>query len=183
MSTCASTARSCTSTSTRRRRFKTPSSPKSWLSQPLRPPKAATKRSDLGSEIRPLVLKYTVPADAQIELWDSAIRVRAKGGDTIDAVASRYGVPGWAIAQINSLDQDHPLEVGQELIVPRSIYSEAALQEPVQPSPRKPPRPTTSVSSIRPAPSAREPAATTEPPPPPPAADTFSDRWRVPPTQ
>ena len=146
-------------------------------------PKAATKRSDLGSEIRPLVLKYTVPADAQIELWDSAIRVRAKGGDTIDAVASRYGVPGWAIAQINSLDQDHPLEVGQELIVPRSIYSEAALQEPVQPSPRKPPRPTTSVSSIRPAPSAREPAATTEPPPPPPAADTFSDRWRVPPTQ
>ena len=77
------------------------------------------------------MLKYTVPADAPIELWDSAIRVRAKGGDTIDAVASRYGVPGWAIAQINSLDQDHPLEVGQELIVPRSIYSEAALQEPV----------------------------------------------------
>jgi LysM repeat protein len=72
--------------------------------------------------VRPLVAKYVVPADARIELWDSAISVMAVEGDTVAAIASRNGVPAWAVAQINNLQADAALPAGKTVLVPHNMY-------------------------------------------------------------
>jgi LysM repeat protein len=141
--------------------------------------RAAAKRADLGNDVRPLVLKYTVPGVAPIELWDSAIHVKARPGDTIDLIAARNGVPIWVIAQINAIDQDHPIEAGRTLLIPHNMYSEAALQAAVAaPAPGNSARPAAAVSSGR-APARRSPGdvvpieETSERS----STHSFSDRW------
>lgn len=140
---------------------------------------AAKRHNDSG--LRPLVLKYVVPRDAPIELWDSAIEVRAKSAETVDSIASAYGVPGWAIAQINQLKSDEQIEAGRKLIIPRSLYTDAATVP--LPEPR-----TASRSEVRPrAIAAKQPPRNQMPTAtlPPPAdgnvvenGNSFSDRWR-----
>lgn len=76
--------------------------------------------------VRPLVVKYVVPADARIELWDSAISVTAVEGDTLAALAARYGAPAWAVAQINNLQADAVLPPGKAVLVPRNMYRAAS---------------------------------------------------------
>lgn len=73
--------------------------------------------------IRPLVMKYVVPANERIELWDSAIAEIVTNEDTLDAIAARTGAPAWAIAQINNLGENASLQPGRKLLVPRSIYA------------------------------------------------------------
>lgn len=73
---------------------------------------------------RPLLLKYTVPREAPIILWDDAVRVKLKSGDTLESIASSYDVPSWAVAQINGIEPDHPIGPGGTLIVPRIVYSD-----------------------------------------------------------
>jgi pimeloyl-ACP methyl ester carboxylesterase len=142
--------------------------------------RAAAKRADLGNDVRPLVLKYTVPGVAPIELWDSAINVKARPGDTIDLIAARNAVPIWVIAQINAIDQDHPIEAGRTLLIPRNMYSEAALQAAVSaPAPSNSARPAAAVSSSR-APvrrSAPGDAAPIEETSERSSTHSFSDRW------
>lgn len=81
----------------------------------------------VASEIRPLVMKYVVPANARIELWDSAISVIVTNDDTLQTIASRTGAPAWAIAQINNVDADQALQPGRRLLVPHSVYAPGAL--------------------------------------------------------
>jgi hypothetical protein len=142
--------------------------------------RGTARRADLGNDVRPLVLKYTVPGGAPIELWDSAIRVKAKGGDTIDVVATRYNVPVWVVAQVNAIDQDHPIEPGRALLIPYNMYSAAALQT-VAPAaaPGNPARPAAAVSSLRAptrhsAPGQSSPIEETSDQP---SANSFTDRW------
>jgi hypothetical protein len=85
-----------------------------------------------GPEVRPLLLKYSVPADAQIVLWDSAIEVKPRPDDTLESIASTNDVPVWAIAQINKIDQDHPIDPGRPLLIPRNQYVDTTLPAPPQ---------------------------------------------------
>jgi LysM repeat protein len=85
--------------------------------------KTQTRRETSGSEVRPLVMKYVVPAKERIELWDSAVSVIAGDGDTLESIASRTGAPAWALAQINTLGENETMQPGRKLLVPRSIYA------------------------------------------------------------
>jgi hypothetical protein len=85
-----------------------------------------------GPEVRPLLLKYSVPADARIVLWDSAIAVNPGPGDTLASIASANGVPVWAVAQINKIDQDRPIDPGRPLLIPRNQYVDTMLPAPPQ---------------------------------------------------
>jgi fermentation-respiration switch protein FrsA (DUF1100 family) len=68
----------------------------------------------------PLPLRFEVPADAAIELWDSGLPVQAHAGDTLKALAATYHVPLWAIEQANS-GADGALSEGQRIVVPRYL--------------------------------------------------------------
>ena len=74
----------------------------------------------------PLVMKYVVPGRERIELWDSAAKVSAQAGDTVDTFAARNSAPAWAVAQINKLERDAQLAAGQTLLVPRSVVAPGA---------------------------------------------------------
>jgi LysM repeat protein len=137
----------------------------------------------LPNEIRPLALKYVVPRDAPIVLWDSAVKVTVKPGDTLQSIVARYETPSWAIAQLNRLSEDAPLAPGRTLIVPRSFYTDT--------SPPPPPAAAATSMATPPAhnPAARvsqsAPAAPADRAMPVPAAqhadqrppNSFSDRW------
>jgi LysM repeat protein len=157
-----------------------------------RHPKEPPLRRPAGAEIRPLLLKYTVPGSAPIILWDDAVQVKAKSGETLETIASTYRAPPWAIAQINKLDADRPLEPGRALIIPRSLYANVAPPAAASPPAARPAAPPVARLAPKPPPQAEAPAAERAPAPAPaaanapkpaeapPARDTnsFSDRWR-----
>jgi LysM repeat protein len=130
---------------------------------------------------RPLVLSYVVPRDAPIELWDSAVEVKTKPGDTLDAVGATYHVPVWAITQINALESARPIEPGRKLLIPHSLNADAAVPilEPRAMS-RSAARPADHVVAKKPTRPERTPTANM-----PAGSDaaqnlnSFNDRWRV----
>lgn len=72
-------------------------------------------------------LRYLVPPETKVELWDSGIRLAARRGDTLERVAALFHVPVWSLLQANKLPQDTPLAAGQEIVVPRHLLpAEAA---------------------------------------------------------
>jgi LysM repeat protein len=66
-------------------------------------------------------LRYVVPADAAIELWDSGMPVVVRRGDTLPTLAASYGVPLWSLTQINRLSDDATLTPGQRVVIPRHL--------------------------------------------------------------
>ncbi|MBR0784176.1 LysM peptidoglycan-binding domain-containing protein [Bradyrhizobium iriomotense] len=66
-------------------------------------------------------LRYLVPADALVELWDSGVRVPVRRGDTLESIAAANRVPLWTLAQSNSLAENAQLTPGQTIIVPRHL--------------------------------------------------------------
>lgn len=66
-------------------------------------------------------LRYLVPANTLVELWDSGVRVPVRTGDTMASIAAANRVPLWTLAQSNSLAEDAPLTPGQTIIVPRHL--------------------------------------------------------------
>lgn len=155
---------------------------------PTEPP----PRRPAGAELRPLLLKYTVPGSAPIVLWDDAVQVKAKAGETLETIASTYRAPSWAIVQVNKLDADRPLEPGRTLIIPRSLYANVTPPAAASPTATRPAAPPVARLAPNPPPEAEAPAAGRPPAPnsaaasapkpadAPPARDTnsFSDRWR-----
>jgi pimeloyl-ACP methyl ester carboxylesterase len=73
----------------------------------------------------PVAIKYAPPAGAPIELWDGGAMVAADEGQTVSGVAAKFGVPSWAVASINGLDPQAPLQPGQNVIVPRHLTAGA----------------------------------------------------------
>jgi hypothetical protein len=71
-------------------------------------------------------IRYTVPADAEIELWDSGTPVFAHRGDTLQTLAALYRVPLWSLTQINRASDNAPLAPGQRVTVPRHLVPLAA---------------------------------------------------------
>lgn len=66
-------------------------------------------------------IKYAMPRNAPIELWDSGLPIRTEAGDTVKTVADRYAVPAWAVAQINNVDSSARFVAGRRVIVPRNL--------------------------------------------------------------
>ncbi len=81
------------------------------------PPQALPKEP---AYVSPLVIRYVMPPKQTIELWDSAINVKADANESVDQLAQRTGAPAWAISQINKLDAEQPLREGQRLLIPRN---------------------------------------------------------------
>jgi pimeloyl-ACP methyl ester carboxylesterase len=66
-------------------------------------------------------LRYVVPANAEIELWDSGTPVIARPGDTLQTIAEFYHLPLWSITQMNKGSDNTPLVPGERIIVPRHL--------------------------------------------------------------
>jgi hypothetical protein len=79
----------------------------------------ATTPAKTGGEAVPL--RYVVPADTPVELWDSGTTLSARSGDTLQTLAAAHHVPLWSLTQINQLPDGAPLTVGQRVIVPRHL--------------------------------------------------------------
>ena len=77
-------------------------------------------------DAEPVPIRYVVPADADIELWDSGMAVFAHPGDTLRSLAALYHVPMWALTQLNHITDNAVLTPGQRLIVPRDLVPPAA---------------------------------------------------------
>jgi LysM repeat protein len=87
-------------------------------------------------------LRYQVPADTLVELWDSGVRIPVRAGDTMESIAATHHVPVWAIAQGNSLAENATLTPGQSIIIPRHLTppdatAAMAVPPPAAPSGRK----------------------------------------------
>lgn len=66
-------------------------------------------------------LRYLVPGDTLVELWDSGVRMPVRRGDTMESIAAAKRVPLWSLAQSNSLPENATLTPGQSIIVPRHL--------------------------------------------------------------
>ena len=89
-------------------------------------------------------LRYQVPADTLVELWDSGVRVPVRTGDTMESIAAARHVPLWTLAQGNSLAENATLTPGQSIVVPRHLTppdataaAAMAVPPPAAPSRRK----------------------------------------------
>jgi pimeloyl-ACP methyl ester carboxylesterase len=66
-------------------------------------------------------IRYSMPRGEPIELWDSGFAVHTEPGDTARSVAKRYGVPVWAVAQLNDVSSNTSFQAGQRLVIPRHL--------------------------------------------------------------
>ena len=71
-------------------------------------------------------LRYVVPPDAPIELWDSGTQQFARSGDTLQRLAELNHVPLWSLTQANQYSDNAPLSVGQRVLVPRRLVPPVA---------------------------------------------------------
>jgi len=77
-------------------------------------------------------LRYVVPPDAAIEVWDSGMPRFARPGDTLQTIAASHHVPLWSLTQMNRGSSSAPLVPGERIIVPRHIVplAEVSRQSP-----------------------------------------------------
>jgi pimeloyl-ACP methyl ester carboxylesterase len=73
------------------------------------------------AEPNPVPLRYVVPPDATLELWDSGTALSARRGETLQKLAADNHVPMWSLMQANQLPQNAPLSTGQRIVVPRHL--------------------------------------------------------------
>lgn len=73
--------------------------------------------------VLPLTMKYVVPANEPIALFDSAISATARADDTLESIAARTNTPAWIIAQVNKITDDAPLRPSQTVLVPQIAFS------------------------------------------------------------
>src|SRR5437879_918660 len=71
-------------------------------------------------------LRYVVPPDATLELWDSGTPQIARSGDTLQRLAALNHVPLWSLTQVNQYSESAPLSVGQRVLVPRRLAAPVA---------------------------------------------------------
>jgi LysM repeat protein len=92
-------------------------------------------------------LRYVVPADAPLELWDSGMPLFARAGDTLQSLATANNVPLWSLTQANHLPDNATLTAGQRIVIPRHLMPVAqqpattataaeTAKRPATPSPR-----------------------------------------------
>jgi hypothetical protein len=72
-------------------------------------------------------LRYIVPPDTPVELWDSGIAVSARAGDTLQTLAAAHRVPIWSVTQVNPGLDGRPLTAGERVIIPRHLLAVSAV--------------------------------------------------------
>jgi LysM repeat protein len=77
------------------------------------------------AEPNPVPLRYVVPPDATVELWDSGTALQARPGETLKKLAADNHVPMWSLMQANKLAQNAQLAAGQRIVVPRHLLPPA----------------------------------------------------------
>jgi len=77
-------------------------------------------------------LRYVLPPDAPVELWDSGTLLVTRSGDTLPRLAALYHVPLWSLTQMNRVPDNAMLAAGQTIIVPRHLMPAAVIS--AQPS-------------------------------------------------
>jgi LysM repeat protein len=80
-------------------------------------------------------LRFLVPSDTLVELWDSGVRLPVRRGDTMASIAAANRVPLWSLAQSNSLAENATLTPGQSIIVPRHLAPPAPAAAMATPPP------------------------------------------------
>jgi hypothetical protein len=80
-------------------------------------------------------IRYVVPADAGVELWDSGTPVFSHSGDTLETLAAYYRVPLWSLSQINQVPASAPLVDRQRIVIPRHLVALATVSG--QPPPKR----------------------------------------------
>jgi pimeloyl-ACP methyl ester carboxylesterase len=92
------------------------------------------------TDTEPVSIRYVVPADADIELWDSGMAVFAHPGDTMQSLATLYHVPMWSLTALNHVTDSTALTPGQRIVVPRHLVPPVAAADGTmssQPPPKR----------------------------------------------
>jgi hypothetical protein len=72
-------------------------------------------------EGEPVPLRYVVPPNTAIELWDSGTAVAVRQDDTLQTIAQLFHVPLWSLTQLNRRADKTRLTQGERIIVPRHL--------------------------------------------------------------
>jgi hypothetical protein len=80
------------------------------------------------AEGKAVPLRYVVPPNTGIELWDSGMPVFARSGDTLQTLATFHRVPLWSLTQMNEVSDSAALAPGQRVIVPRHLLPLVAIR-------------------------------------------------------
>jgi pimeloyl-ACP methyl ester carboxylesterase len=91
----------------------------------------ATIPAPAGGEAMPL--RYVVPPDAPIELWDSGTPQQVRSGDTLEKLAALNNVPLWSLTQANQYSESAPLPIGQRVLIPRRLAAPVATSMAARP--------------------------------------------------
>ncbi|HMN84938.1 MAG TPA: LysM peptidoglycan-binding domain-containing protein [Bauldia sp.] len=86
---------------------------------------AAVAEDPPPAEAATVPIEYPIPAGEPIVLFDAGEKGPVKAGDTATSIAERYGVPAWAVAELNHVKPGQALIAGREVVVPRDIDSVA----------------------------------------------------------
>ena len=78
-------------------------------------------------ESEPLPLRYVVPPNTAIELWDSGTAVQVRQDETLQSIAQFFRVPLWSLTQINRRAEKTRLMQGDRIIVPRHLLPLTAM--------------------------------------------------------
>jgi pimeloyl-ACP methyl ester carboxylesterase len=78
-------------------------------------------------------VRYVVPPNVNIELWDSGMPVFARPGDSLQSIADAYHVPLWSVMQVNKGAERAALVPGERVVVPRRLEAVVEASAPVPP--------------------------------------------------
>jgi hypothetical protein len=66
-------------------------------------------------------LRYVIPPDSPLELWDGGTPQLVHSGDTLPRLAALNQVPLWSLVQANHLPENAMLAPGQSVVVPHRL--------------------------------------------------------------
>jgi len=75
----------------------------------------------------PVPLRYVVPPNTAIELWDSGTAVLVRKDDTLQTIALLFHVPVWSLTQVNRRADTTRLAQGERIIIPRHLLPLTAM--------------------------------------------------------
>ena len=97
-----------------------------------------------GSEVTGSVLRK--PGSSGNWSWDGGTAITVAGGETIDTIARRHGVPASVIMQANNITAPATLYPGQRLVIPRPLRTRLATAAAPRPAAPTPPAPATNAA-------------------------------------
>ena len=78
-------------------------------------------------DVEPVPLRYVVPPNTAIELWDSGTSVVVRQDETLQNIAQLFHVPLWSLTQVNRRADKTRLMQGERIIVPRHLLPLTAM--------------------------------------------------------